>query len=187
MRVAALTRITEQAATASLGREMALVGLAAAATALSAHVRLPLPFTPVPVTLQTCMVLVAGGLLGARLGMTSQLVYLVLASVGLPVVAGPTLFGPTGGYLIGFVAAAAVMGHAAARGDWRWLAGGAVLASLAIYACGVTWLCLVTDQGLRTGVALGVIPFVGGDVLKALAALGAIAAGRPIVGRLLRR
>lgn len=172
---------------ADVGRDLALVSLLTALTALSAHVRLPLPFTPVPVTLQTFVVLVAGGLLGARKGAGSQLLYLIVASVGLPVIAGPTLFGPTGGYLLGFVAAAALMGHFAARRDWRWAACGALLATLAIYACGVTWLCLIAGLSLQEGLALGVAPFIGGDALKALAALGAIAVGQPTISRFRRR
>lgn len=187
MRAVVTTSEREQATAALLGRELALISLMAAATALSAHVRLPLPFTPVPVTLQTFVVLVAGGLLGARVGAGSQVLYLIVASLGLPVLAGPTLFGPTGGYLLGFVAAAALMGHFASRRDWRWTTCGALLASLAIYACGATWLCLVTAQGLGTGVALGVTPFLGGDALKAVAAVGVIIAGQPAVTRFLRR
>lgn len=171
---------------AEVARELTLVGVMAGLTALSAHVRLPLPFTPVPVTLQTFMVLVAGGLFGARVGVGSQLVYLLVAAVGLPVLAGPTLFGPTGGYLLGFVAAAALMGHFAAHPGWRGAALGALLATVAIYACGVAWLCLITGQSVGHGLALGVWPFIGGDAIKALLAVGLVTAGQPVVTRFRR-
>ena len=103
------------------------VGLATAfagATAVSAHIRIPLPFTPVPLTLQTLVVLVAGGLLGARLGALSQLEYILLGLLGLPVFTTGTLLGPTGGYIIGFVFAALVMGLAARREGLAWLIAG---------------------------------------------------------------
>jgi biotin transport system substrate-specific component len=180
MKLATITgvRAFEHLTPAQLAREVALVGGLALATGLAAHVRLPLPFTPVPLTLQTLVVLVAGGLLGARRGVGSQVAYLLLAATGLPLLAGPTLVGPTGGYLLGFVAAAAIMGYAATRQTWAWLAGGALAATLAIYACGVTWLCLTTGQGLLTGLHLGVAPFVAGDLLKGVAALGIVRAVR---------
>lgn len=187
MRTAALTETIAGATPAAMARDVGLVAGLALATALAAHVRLPLPNTPVPVTLQTFVVLVAGGLVGMRLGVTSQLLYVLLASVGLPVIAGPTLFGPTGGYLLGFVAAAGIVGYAATRRDWRWLAAGMVAATVAIYALGTAWLCLVTGQGIRTGLLLGVAPFWLGDIVKAAAALTVIGGARSLTGRLPRR
>lgn len=163
--------------TTQLAREAGLLGAFALATGLAAHVRLPLPFTPVPLTLQTLVVLLAGGLLGARRGAASQVVYLVLASVGLPLIAGPTLCGPTGGYLLGFVVAASLMGLAARRGG-VWLLAGALAGTLAIYVCGAGWLWAVTGTNLGRALALGVAPFVPGDLLKALVAVGAIRLAR---------
>ena len=87
-------------------RSLALAGMMAALTAVLAYIRIPLPFSPVPVSAQTLAVMFAGALLGARLGAFSQLVYVLMGAVGLPVFAGgqggpAVLAGPTGGYLIG--------------------------------------------------------------------------------------
>lgn len=159
--------------TAQLLREAALIGGLALATGVAAHVRLPLPFTPVPLTLQTLAVLLAGGLLGARRGVAAQVLYLLLAALGLPLLAGPTLCGPTGGYLLGFVAAAGLMGLLAPRGGLRVLAGALGGAAL-ILVCGATWLWAVTGCTLGQAFAWGVAPFVAGDLLKALTAAGVV-------------
>jgi len=97
------------------------------------------------------------------------------------------LFGPTGGYLVGFVAAAFVMGLAVSRARradvlaaWRGLlclAAGAVAASALIYAVGVTWLSLFAGMGLQRAAAVGMLPFLLGDALKAAVAVGAARTG----------
>jgi len=164
------------------------IGLATAfagATAISAHIRIPLRFTPVPLTLQTLVVLVAGGLLGARLGALSQLEYILLGLLGLPVFTTGTILGPTGGYIIGFVFAAAIIGCCAERGSLPWLIGGAVAASLAILTCGTVWLWLFVGKSLGAAFAAGLAPFLAGDALKAGAAVAAIRLGRPPISRLL--
>ena len=94
-------------------------------TALGAYVRIPLPFTPVPITLQTFFVLLSGAVLGRKWGSASQMGYLLLGIVGLPVFAGAGagfayLFGPTGGYIIGFIVASWLVGriiHQKTQGD----------------------------------------------------------------------
>lgn len=147
-------------------------------TALMAQIRIPLGFTPVPVTGQTFAVLLAGAALGARLGATSQLVYLAAGAVGFPVFTGggsgfEYFTGATAGYLVGFVLAAALVGRLAERGEDRkvntavtaFLAGSAV-----IYVCGAIGLMITADMDATTAIAQGVTPFVFGDVLKATAA-----------------
>lgn len=161
-------------------RVVAIVAVVAFAglTALLAQVRIPLGFTPVPVTGQTFAVLLAGAALGARLGATSQLVYLAAGAVGFPVFTGggsgiEYFTGATAGYLVGFVLAAALVGRLAERGQDRkvntavtaFLAGSAV-----IYACGAIGLMITAEMDLTTAIAQGVTPFVFGDVLKATAA-----------------
>jgi biotin transport system substrate-specific component len=147
-------------------------------TGLGALVSIPLPFTPVPVTLQTLAVLAAGVVLG-RDGLISQITYLVLGGIGLPLFAGGTgdwiyLFSATGGYLVGFVAASAVAG--------RWLhpqwnefsyAGRVarlLAVSLFIFLPGVLQLALVLDLSPMKALALGFFPFLAGDILKSMAA-----------------
>jgi biotin transport system substrate-specific component len=136
-----------------------------------------IPLGPVPFTLQVMFVLLAGLVLGPRLGALSVIAYLALGLVA-PVYAGGTsgagvLFGPTGGYLWGFVAAAALAGLAARGSDDPDL-GRLVLAGLAglvpIYVLGAAWLALQLHLDPAAAIAAGVAPFVWGDVFKALAA-----------------
>jgi len=151
----------------------------ALATALSTHVRVPLPFTPVPVTLQTMVVLLCGAILGAGGGALSQIAFLVLGTAGIATFAGGSLLGVTGGYLIGFVLAAALVGAVARRTDSVLAVGATMLgASLLILGLGAAWLAQV--NGLSAGQALmvGVVPFLAGDAVKAAGALGAWRVGR---------
>lgn len=153
------------------------VGLATTFTvaiAASAHLKIFLPFTPVPLTLQTLVVLLAGGLLGARLGFVASMGYLLLSLLGLPVMAGQSFLGPTGGYLLGFVLAAVVMGLCVRRGGWSGITLGAVLGSLIILISGSLWLSAYTGQDLGKAFQLGALPFLPGDALKTAAAIGLI-------------
>jgi biotin transport system substrate-specific component len=182
-------------------RELMLITLFAALTALGARVTIPLPFTPVPVTLQVLFPLLAGLLLGSKRGALSQAEYVAAGLAGLPVFAkggsGLAYFlGPTGGYLLGFIAAAFVVGelaamnrrnstvHASTKGfDTLCYStqGATFLASLsgvaAIYLCGALWLAawlgvaghLAPTACLTQAWKLGVLPFVAVDVAKALA------------------
>jgi biotin transport system substrate-specific component len=143
--------------------------------------------------MQTLAVLLVGGLLGPRLGAAAVIGYLTMGLAGAPVfhggLAGPAvLAGPTGGYLIGFVPAAFVMGYAAkwALGAKRGpllrqlsvLAAGALLAEAAIYVVGLPWLAVFYTGGdLVRAAAVGAVPYLLGDLLKAAVAIGAIRAG----------
>lgn len=142
-------------------------------TALSARVSVPLPFTPVPLTLQVMVVVLSGLVLGPKAGFVAQLLYLQAILLGAPVTAaglgGPAAFvSPTAGYLLAFPLAAAASGWQSQRlagGQWvrRGLGG---LAGLAlIYACGMVWLASYVGD-LRTAWQLGVAPFLGADALK---------------------
>jgi len=141
-------------------------------TTLAAFVRIPLPFTPVPLTLQTFFVLLGGAMLGSAAGSSSQSLYLILGASGLPVFAGARgglshLAGPTGGYLIGFVVAAYLVGKVVERKDSSiWL----ILAMLAgtgvIYLLGGLRLAHFLRIGIKETLYLGVIPFLPGDILK---------------------
>ena len=153
-------------------------------TAIAAQVSIPLPFTPVPFTFQPMIVLLGGAALGARLGMTSQFLYLALGVAGLPVFAASAtlppgvarLFGPTGGYLMSYPFAAFVAGWLAEGGfDRRYVTAViAMAAGLAIvFAGGVLWLAFVQpSRGLVGALAAGFVPFVLPDLLKLLVAAG---------------
>ncbi len=163
-------------------------------TIAGAQVSIPLPFTPVPFTLQPMIVLLGGAALGSRLGMTSQVLYIALGLAGLPVFAASPilpqgfarLLGPTGGYLMSYPLAAFVAGSLAERGfDRRYLTSVAAMgAGLAIiFACGVAWLAFgAPHAGLSTAVRTGLVPFIPADVLKIFAAATVL----PMAWRFLR-
>ncbi|MEI6500292.1 MAG: biotin transporter BioY [Armatimonadota bacterium] len=184
-RTTVATQTQERPLVLQLGLELGLAGAFCAATVLAAHLRIPLPFTPVPLTLQTLVVLLAGGLLGPRLGFVSQTGYLLLGLLGLPVLATVSILGPTGGYVLGFVRAAVLMGLGARRQTLGWTVAGAVLATLTIYACGSLWLSAYTGQSLSHALALGVAPFLAGDALKGAAAVMIIRVAAPRMPRVL--
>jgi biotin transport system substrate-specific component len=161
-----------------LARDALLIGGGALFTALLAQVSVRLPFTPVPITLQTLAVLLVGASLGARRGFLAEALYVLLGLAGLPVYAGGQgglahLLGPTGGYIIGFVLAAYLAGRLAER-SWDRQAPKAllamILADLLIYACGLPWLALYVGWGRV--LLLGFVPFIVGDTLKILIASG---------------
>ena len=169
---------------------LAVAGVATA-TAVASQVSVPLPFTPVPLTLQPMVVLLGGAMLGARLGAASQCLYLMAGIAGLPVFALSgdlsmgllRLVGPTGGYLMAYPLAAALVGALASRGLDRRVSG-AVLAMLAglavIFAGGVAWLA--KDLGVSTALTLGLYPFVLVDVLKIAAASTLLPAAWRLLG-----
>ncbi len=152
----------------------------------AAKVSVPLPFTPVPGTLQTLPVLLAGALLGARAGAASQMTYLAMGIAGLPVFAlpgsGPTyLLGPTGGYLLGFIAAAYVTGRVEPWGRPFGFAGALAAffsGSIVLYLCGLTWLTIALGGDAGAAVRSGLLPFVVFDLSKIVVAAGALTALR---------
>lgn len=173
---------------------VAIAGVAGFAllTAGAAQIRIPLWFTPVPVTGQTLAVLLSGAALGSVAGGASQLLYLGLGAVGLPFFAGgesgwQVVTGATGGYLLGFVVAAVVIGHLAERRQDRAIVSAIpafLTGSTIIYLCGVPWLARALDTSWHHAVELGVTPFLIGDLLKiALAGLLLPAAWRIVAAR----
>ncbi len=160
--------------------DWALVLAASLFIGLMAQVSVPLPFTPVPITGQTFAVLLVGAALGARRGSLAVLTYLVEGLAGMPVFAGGTgglahLLGPTGGYLLGFVAAAWAVGRLAERGlDRRlrsaWLAF--LAGEIVLYACGLPWLAVFV--GPSKALSLGLFPFLPGDLVKVILAAFAL-------------
>jgi len=169
---------------------------------LAASARLSVPFYPVPLTMQTLAVLLIGGMLGPTLGAATVMGYLALGAAGAPVFANgmggiAILAGPTGGYLVGFVPAAWLMGWATQRaGSARGFTTrtgrlrsmillflGAVAAGAVIYAVGVPWLAAVTGRGLREAIAVGLVPFLLGDFLKTVVAVAALRVGAKALSR----
>jgi biotin transport system substrate-specific component len=173
-------------------RHIALILAGTILIALGAQISfVVVPGNPVPITGQTFGVLVAGGALGFRRGIAATVLYLVLGIVGLPFFAldktgVDVILGATGGYLVGFILAAAIVGRLAELGWDRNLIGavGAMLiASVAIYAVGVPWLAIVTNHDLAWGVENGLAPFLLGDAIKLAFAAAAFPVAWWIVGR----
>lgn len=161
----------------SLAREVALVVGGAAVVGAAAQVSVTIPGSPVPVTGQTFAVLLAGTALGPARGVASMLFYVVAGVLGVPWFADGAHGWPaaTMGYLLGFVLAAAVVGRLAAVGADRRpgrMFGLMVLGNVVIYAVGVPWLMVATGVDVPTALLLGLVPFLAGDLLKALLAAG---------------
>ncbi|MFH1856105.1 MAG: biotin transporter BioY [Candidatus Omnitrophota bacterium] len=141
-------------------------------TALGAFVRIPLPFTPVPFTLQTFFVLFSGAVLGRKYGALSQAGYVVLGMAGIPIFSGANagvawIFGPTGGYLLGFVAAAFMTGALLnKRRSFFEIMIIFLAATITIYFFGVSWMMFFLKISLAKAILMGALPFIIGDVLK---------------------
>jgi len=143
----------------------------------SAYVAVPVPWSVVPMTLQPMVVLLAGVVLGPMAGAASMATYVALGAAGAPVFAAghaglPWLVGPTGGYLMAFPLAALVVGWSVAGSANVVRLLGGLLAGLAvIYLGGVAQLAVLTGQDVSGLLAVGVLPFVGGDIVKVALAL----------------
>jgi biotin transport system substrate-specific component len=170
-------------------RAVLLALLGSALLTVSAKVQVP--FYPVPMTLQTLVVLLLGLALGWRLAFATVLLYLAEGAIGLPVFAGTPekgiglayMLGPTGGYLIGFAFAAAVSGWIAGhRRDLLALIGAVLAGTATIYLFGLPWLANIV--GFQQAVALGLMPFLLGDLVKAALAVALGTAGGELVRRL---
>lgn len=159
-------------------RARRVVALAAfvLATAFGAQVAVRLPWTAVPMTLQPLFVILAGAVLGPRLGALAMATYVMIGAAGAPVFSNgaaglPWLLGPTGGYLLAMPAAAMVVGLITGRsaGAARTLLA-LTLGIATIYLGGVSWLAMISGGNVQTAITLGVVPFIAGDVTKILLA-----------------
>jgi biotin transport system substrate-specific component len=151
--------------------------LFAVATAAGAQLRIPVPGTPVPITLQVLFAILAGTTLGARAGAASQILCLVCGASGLPFFAGGGfgllyLGGPTGGYLLSFPLAAAAAGAFSGSGVFVARLAACSAAVFVIYACGACWLALSLSLTPIEALEAGVLPFVLADAAKAVIAAG---------------
>lgn len=172
-------------------RHIALIVAGALVVYLSALIVVPLGFTPVPITGQTFGVLLVGGALGFRRGLASVALYVLVGLVGVPFFAEnkggvDVILGATGGYLVGFIVAGAIVGKLAELGWDRRLAGSVaamLVGSLVIYAVGVPWLAVVAGFGPTEAIEKGLTPFLIGDAIKLLAAAAVFPVAWWVVGR----
>lgn len=170
----------------TLWLQVAAVVVFTAITALAARITIPLPFTPVPITLQTLAVILSGLVLGARGGAAAQLLYLGLIAAGLPLDArglgSAALFGPTAGYLVGFVPAAFVAGWLVERlklDNWQGNFIAAIAGMLVLYLVGASWLAVMLGSWQKAWLG-GVAPFILLDLAKAAIAAAVAESGRLI-------
>ncbi|MBE7520833.1 MAG: biotin transporter BioY [Burkholderiales bacterium] len=174
----------------TLHAQVLLVGIAVALLTLSAKIQIA--WWPVPMTLQTYVVLVIGMTYGTRLGLAAIVSYVVAGALGLPVFAGTPekgvglayIAGPTGGYLAGFIASVVVCGKLADKGwtsrFWPRIAT-LVLGHATIFVFGIVWLG--NFVGAERAVALGFVPFIGATIAKTLLAVVTVPAARRLVAR----
>jgi biotin transport system substrate-specific component len=162
-------------------RQVAIVVGASLFITLCAKVSLPLPFTPVPLSLVNFGVLLVGLVLGSKRGFAACALYLAQGAAGLPVFAPSPLgggiaqlLGPTGGYLLAYPAVAFLAGLIAERGirSFRRYAIASVAGELALFASGISWLMLVTRAPFAQAAAFGIYPFVFAEIMKVMLAAG---------------
>jgi biotin transport system substrate-specific component len=179
-------RLWPSTANSALARNLTLAIVGSALVALAAQVTVPM--VPVPMTLQTLAVLLVGAAYGARLGAATLALYALEGTIGLPVFAGfaggpAVLVGPTGGYILGFILAAGLVGYLAERG-WAARPVPMMLASLlgaaVLYVPGLLWLAQFT--GAETVLAAGFWPFLPGDIVKAILAALAVPGAAKLLG-----
>jgi biotin transport system substrate-specific component len=172
-------------------RDVALVVGGALLTAACAQISIPMPGDPVPITGQTFAVLLCGAGLGATRGTAAMALYWVLGLVGLPFYADASggihaAFGATGGYLVGFMVSAYVVGRLAEqradRSPWKALPL-FTIGSLIVFAFGVPWLAINQDLSVAKAIEFGFTPFIPGGIVKALAAAALLPAAWKLVGR----
>lgn len=158
--------------------DMVLCAMCAAITCVLAPISVPIG--PIPISLCTFAVMLAGVLLGAKLGFVSQLIYVLLGAVGLPVFAGYTaglakIAGVTGGYIVGYPFLALVIGLiygkfgrgcADVKRKVLWMFIGMIAGTAVLYAIGTVWYCVLSGNGVIAALGACVIPFLPGDFLK---------------------
>ena len=175
----ARTAVLSDLVAASRLRQIVLVLGGAALVGLTAQLSFPVPGTPVPVTGQTFAVLVVGAALGAHRAALSLVLYLLAGAAGVGWFADGEsgTRAPSFGYVVGFIAAATLVGYLAGRGQDRTVlrtAGTMALGTLVIYLVGVPWLAVALDVSVGEAVRLGVRPFLVGDLLKIALAAGVL-------------
>lgn len=184
------TEVKTAGSFANKTKTMALIGVMAAVTCILGPLSLAIPVSPVPISLTNLAVYFAIYVLGMKRGTISYCIYLLLGLIGLPVFAAFTggagkLFGPTGGYLIGFIFMALICGFFIEKWEKKLYMHfiGMVLGTAVCYVFGTAWLAYTAHMGFAAALAAGVIPFIPGDLVKIIIAMIA----GPIIRKQLKR
>ncbi|CAB1239177.1 biotin transporter BioY [Clostridium sp. MT-14] len=170
-------------------KEMSTAAIFTAITAILAQISIPLPFTPVPITMQVFAVYLSAIILGGRLGALSQLIYLLLGGIGIPVFANfsggfQILAGPNGGYLLSYPIIAYLIGKISEKDSNHILSIAELMGTLVMcYAAGTIQFHFVTNISIQKAIFLCVLPFIPLDIIKVVVAY---IAGCKIKGSLLR-
>ena len=158
-------------------KQMVLIALMTAVTCVLGPLSIPLPFSPVPISLTNFAIFLAIFVLGMKSGTISFIIYLLLGAVGVPVFSSfrggfQVLAGPTGGYLIGFIFLALIMGFALDHFDRKLVPTiiGMIIGMAVCYAFGTVWLAKLLSLSFKEGLMMGVIPYLAGDVAKIIIA-----------------
>lgn len=158
-------------------KQMVLIALMTAVTCVLGPLSIPLPFSPVPISLTNFAIFLAIFVLGMKNGTISFIIYLLLGAVGVPVFSSfrgglQVLAGPTGGYLIGFISLALIMGFALDHFDRKLVPTiiGMIIGMAVCYAFGTVWLAKLLSLSFKEGLMMGVIPYLAGDVAKIIIA-----------------
>ena len=158
-------------------KQMVLIALMTAVTCVLGPLSIPLPFSPVPISLTNFAIFLAIFVLGMKNGTISFIIYLLLGAVGVPVFSSfrgglQVLAGPTGGYLIGFIFLALIMGFALDHFDRKLLHTiiGMIIGMVVCYAFGTVWLAKLLSLSFKEGLMMGVIPYLPGDAAKIIIA-----------------
>lgn len=157
-------------------KDMVIVAMFTALTGVLSQISFPLPFSPVPITLQTFAVYLTGAVLGSRKGTLALLVYTLIGLFGLPVFSQgksglPVLVGPTGGYIFGFILAAYLIGKIVERADnisFLRSFGAMIVGLLVIYTLGVTQLKFVLGLSIEESFAIGALPYLLFELVKVI-------------------
>ena len=158
-------------------KQMVLIALMTAVTCVLGPLSIPLPFSPVPISLTNFAIFLAIFVLGMKNGTISFIIYLLLGAVGVPVFSSfrgglQVLAGPTGGYLIGFIFLALIMGFALDHFDRKLVPTiiGMIIGMVVCYAFGTVWLAKLLSLSFKEGLMMGVIPYLAGEVAKIIIA-----------------
>lgn len=158
-------------------KQMVLIALMTAVTCVLGPLSIPLPFSPVPISLTNFAIFLAIFILGMKNGTISFIIYLLLGAVGVPVFSSfrgglQVLAGPTGGYLIGFIFLALIMGFALDHFDRKLVPTiiGMIIGMAVCYAFGTVWLARLLSLSFKEGLMMGVIPYLPGDAAKIIIA-----------------
>lgn len=158
-------------------KQMVLIALMTAVTCVLGPLSIPLPFSPVPISLTNFAIFLAIFVLGMKSGTISFIIYLLLGAIGVPVFSSfrgglQVLAGPTGGYLIGFIFLALIMGFALDHFDRKLVPTiiGMIIGMAVCYAFGTVWLAKLLSLSFKEGLIMGVIPYLAGDAAKIIIA-----------------